>query len=56
MANWFLLPVVAETFDGYLSDSGAMSVKPGDVVRGIEMALANKGKAVEEGCTGGGRA
>jgi D-aminopeptidase len=54
LANWFLLPVVAETFDGYLSDIGAMSVKPGDVVRGIEMALANEGKAVEEGCTGGG--
>jgi D-aminopeptidase len=54
LANWFLLPVVAETFDGYLSDIGAMSVKPGDVVRGIEMALTNEGKAVEEGCTGGG--
>jgi D-aminopeptidase len=54
LANWFLLPVVAETFDGYLSDIGAMSVQPGDVVRGIEMALANEGKAVEEGCTGGG--
>ena len=54
LANWFLLPVVAETFDGYLSDIGAMSVQPGDVVRGIEMALASEGKAVEEGCTGGG--
>ena len=54
LANWFLLPVVAETFDGLLSDIGAMSVKSGDVVRGIEMALANEGKAVEEGCTGGG--
>ena len=54
LANWFLLPVVAETFDGYLNDIGAMSVQPGDVVRGIEMALANEGKAVEEGCTGGG--
>jgi D-aminopeptidase len=54
LAEWFLLPVVAETFDGYLSDIGAMSVRPGDVVRGIEMALASEGKAVEEGCTGGG--
>ena len=54
LAAWFLLPVVAETFDGFLSDIGAMSVEPRDVVRGIEMALANEGKAVEEGCTGGG--
>lgn len=56
LANWFLLPVVAETFDGYLSDIGAMSVKPSDVVRGIEMALESAGSAkpVEEGCTGGG--
>lgn len=54
LANWFLSPVVAETFDGYLSDIGAMSVNPGDVVRGIEMALASEGKPVDEGCTGGG--
>lgn len=54
LADWFLSPVVAETFDGYLSDIGAMSVRPGDVVRGIEMALASEGKPVEEGCTGGG--
>src|SRR3954451_20301436 len=26
LADWFLLPVVAETFDGFLSDIGAMSV------------------------------
>lgn len=54
LANWFLSPVVAETFDGYLSDIGVMSVNPGDVVRGIEMALASEGKPVDEGCTGGG--
>jgi D-aminopeptidase len=51
LADWFLLPVVAETFDGYLSDIAAMPVMPGDVVKGIEMA---SDQAVREGCTGGG--
>lgn len=51
LTDWFLLPVVAETFDGYLSDIAAMPVKSSDVVRGIEMASDSP---VEEGCTGGG--
>lgn len=49
--DWFMLPVVGETFDGFLSDVGRFAVTAGDVVRGIESA--NKG-AVEEGNTGGG--
>lgn len=51
LADWFLLPVIAETFDGYLSDVAAMPVRPADVVRGIE--TAGEGP-VEEGNTGGG--
>ena len=51
LADWFLLPVIAETFDGYLSDIAAMPVKPEHVVKGIETATD---AAVEEGCTGGG--
>ena len=47
----FLLPVVAETFDGALSDIGAMAVKPEHVVRGIDEANAER---VLEGNTGGG--
>ena len=51
LADWFLLPVVAETFDGYLSDVGAMPIEPGMVVRGIESA---SDEPVKEGNTGGG--
>ena len=50
LADWFLLPVITETFDGYLSDVAAMPVQPSDVVRGIEQANDDP---VEEGCTGG---
>ena len=51
LADWFLLPVVAETYDGHLSDVGAMVIEPGMVVRGIENASADP---VAEGNTGGG--
>jgi D-aminopeptidase len=51
LVQWFLLPVVAETFDGHLSDIGAMAVQPSHMVHGIENASAER---VEEGCTGGG--
>ncbi|KAM0331441.1 hypothetical protein ACHAQA_003115 [Verticillium albo-atrum] len=47
----FMIPVVAETFDGYLSDISKMSVKPSDIVRGIDMATD---EPVKEGNTGGG--
>jgi len=51
MANWFLLPVVAETYDGYMNDIGAMPVQASHMVRGIETANAER---VKEGNTGGG--
>ena len=50
-ADWFLLPVVCETFDGYLNAIASLPVTPEMVVRGIESATAD---AVPEGCTGGG--
>ncbi|KAK0741505.1 ArgJ-like domain-containing protein [Schizothecium vesticola] len=50
--DWFMLPVVGETFDGFLSDVSRFAVTAGDVVRGIESARG--GEAVEEGNTGGG--
>ncbi|KAJ7444993.1 peptidase family T4 protein [Mycena galericulata] len=49
--DWFMLPVVGETFDGIMSDISAMKVQPSHVVRGIERATAD---AVPEGNTGGG--
>ncbi|KAJ3012359.1 hypothetical protein HKX48_006323 [Thoreauomyces humboldtii] len=51
LADWFLLPVVAETYDGYMNDIAAMPVTPEHVVRGIEEASSAK---VEQGNTGGG--
>ena len=51
MADWFLLPVVGETFDGFMSDIGAMAVKSDMVVRGIQKASSDM---VPEGNTGGG--
>jgi D-aminopeptidase len=50
-ADWFLTPVVAETFDGYLNDLTRFAVKPEHVVRGIETASSD---LILEGCTGGG--
>ncbi|KAJ7124109.1 peptidase family T4 protein [Mycena crocata] len=49
--DWFLLPVVGETFDGIMNDIGALAVKSADVVRGIESVSTD---AVPEGNTGGG--
>ncbi|KAK7002415.1 peptidase family t4 protein [Favolaschia claudopus] len=49
--DWFLLPVVGETFDGIMNDISALKVEPSHIVRGIEQANAD---AVPEGNTGGG--
>ncbi|CAF9931460.1 MAG: hypothetical protein HETSPECPRED_007878 [Heterodermia speciosa] len=49
--DWFLLPVVAETFDGIMSDIGALAVTPAHIVRGIDGASSDP---VREGNTGGG--
>jgi D-aminopeptidase len=51
LADWFLLPVVAETYDGFMSDIGRMAVKSHHVVEGIEKA---SDAVVPEGNTGGG--
>ena len=45
------LPVVAETWDGYLNDINGFHVKPEHVVQALESA---KGGAIEEGSVGGG--
>lgn len=49
--GWFLLPVVAETWDGYLNDLSNFAVQPHHVVTGIENAATGP---VAEGNTGGG--
>ena len=51
LCDWFLLPVIAETWDGFLSDIGAMPIDSSMVVRGMENASS---EAVKEGNTGGG--
>ncbi|KAL8847951.1 MAG: hypothetical protein Q9221_007016 [Calogaya cf. arnoldii] len=51
ICDWFLLPLIAETFDGIMSDIGALAVKSEHVVRGIEQASSDP---VQEGNTGGG--
>jgi L-aminopeptidase/D-esterase-like protein len=45
------LPVVAETWDGYLNDVNGFHVKPADVFHALDSA---HGGAVEEGSVGGG--
>ncbi|KAK4168453.1 peptidase family S58-domain-containing protein [Cladorrhinum sp. PSN259] len=50
-AGWFMLPVVGETFDGFLNDISSIVVKPEHVVRGIGLASSER---VAEGNTGGG--
>jgi D-aminopeptidase len=50
-ADWFLLPVVAETFDGFLHDVTKMAVTPAHIVTGIDTASS---APVPEGSTGGG--
>ncbi|KAF2759891.1 peptidase family T4 protein [Pseudovirgaria hyperparasitica] len=49
--DWFMCPVVAETFDGFMNDLTQFAVKPEHIVRGIERASADR---VPEGNTGGG--
>lgn len=49
--DWFLLPVVAETFDGWLNDLTQFAVKPEHIVHGITNAT---GDLIPEGNTGGG--
>jgi L-aminopeptidase/D-esterase-like protein len=48
---WWSLPVVAETWDGWLNDINGFHVKAEDAFRAIDSA---HGGAVEEGAVGGG--
>src|SRR5882724_38662 len=48
---WWSLPVVAETWDGFLNDINGFHVKPEHVVHALDSA---RGGAVEEGNVGGG--
>ncbi|KAK8034589.1 Beta-peptidyl aminopeptidase BapA [Apiospora rasikravindrae] len=49
--DWFLLPVVAETFDGYLNNLTRFVVKPEHIVHGLENVTGDR---VREGNVGGG--
>jgi D-aminopeptidase len=49
--NWWSLPVVAETWDGWLNDINGFHVKPEHVLHAIDTAHAGP---VEEGAVGGG--
>ncbi|CAJ2505424.1 Uu.00g128180.m01.CDS01 [Anthostomella pinea] len=49
--DWFLLPVVAETFDGYLNDLSQFVIKPEHIIKGLESVSSDR---VREGCVGGG--
>lgn len=48
---WWSLPVVAETWDGWLNDINGFHVKPEHAFRAINSA---RGGAVQEGAVGGG--
>jgi L-aminopeptidase/D-esterase-like protein len=48
---WWALPVVAETWDGYLNDINGMHVKPEHVFRALDEAAGGR---VAEGSVGGG--
>ena len=48
---WWSLPVVAETWDGWLNDINGFHVKPEDVTQALDTA---KGGPVAEGSVGGG--
>src|SRR5881398_3794697 len=48
---WWSLPVVAETWDGYLNDINGFHVKPEHALRALDSA---HGGLVEEGSVGGG--
>jgi len=49
--EWWSLPVVAETWDGYLNDVNGFHVKPEHVFHALETARSG---SVEEGNVGGG--
>ncbi|KAI0477804.1 DmpA/ArgJ-like protein [Xylariaceae sp. FL0804] len=49
--DWFLLPVVAETFDGFMNDLTQFAVTPAHIVQGLENVSSER---VREGCVGGG--
>lgn len=49
--DWWSLPVVAETWDGYLNDINGFHVRPEHVFQAIENSHSG---AVEEGAVGGG--
>jgi D-aminopeptidase len=48
---WWSLPLVAETWDGWLNDTNGFHVKPDDVFHALDSA---HGGAIEEGSVGGG--
>jgi D-aminopeptidase len=48
---WWSLPVVAETYDGYLNDINGLHVRPEHAMRAIDAASAGP---VAEGAVGGG--
>jgi L-aminopeptidase/D-esterase-like protein len=48
---WWSLPVVAETWDGWLNDINGFHVKPEDIWHALDIA---HGGALEEGSVGGG--
>jgi L-aminopeptidase/D-esterase-like protein len=48
---WWSLPVVAETWDGWLNDINGFHVRPEDVAQALDTA---HGGAIEEGSVGGG--
>ena len=48
---WWSLPLVAETWDGWLNDTNGFHVKPEDVFHALDSA---HGGAIEEGSIGGG--
>ena len=48
---WWSLPLVAETWDGFLNDTNGFHVKPEDVAHALDSA---HGGAIEEGSVGGG--
>ena len=49
--DWFLTPVVAETFDGFLHDIAKFAVEPRHIVQGMDTVSSDQ---VPEGNTGGG--
>ena len=48
---WWSLPVVAETWDGWLNDINGFHVKPEDIFHALDTA---HGGAIDEGSVGGG--